>query len=190
MTRGEREETDWNDHVDFDLVLLEDSTDFLSEEVTHRHSTPVDRDPIEYRVGTGEVDVFKNVGCEDLVFDELSSRNCCTRDDDGLSCRRSMRSVRKETGRLNRTCPDVFPMCKSCGIGDYALTSEEVILPCIRRGSRCDSNGSYPTGVPKGNDTKPSEHCNTSIRPLALVHHGFDCGENVFFVDPEFARQL
>ena len=86
-THDEREETDWNDHIDFDLLLLEDSTDFLREEVPHRHSTPVDRDPIEYRVGTGEINIFEYIGCEDLVSYELLSGDCCTGNDDGLSCR-------------------------------------------------------------------------------------------------------
>jgi hypothetical protein len=105
-THDERQETDWNDHIDFDLLLLEDSTDFLCEEVPHRHSTPVDRDPIEYRVGTGEVDIFEDIGCEYLVSDELLSGNCRTSNNDGLSCRqevrrRRVRFVRKETGGEN-----------------------------------------------------------------------------------------
>ena len=96
-THDERDETDWNDHIDRDLLLLENSTDFLCEEVSHRHSTPVDRDAIEYRVGTGEVDIFEDIGCEYLVFDELFSGNCCTGNDDGLPCRSSVRCVRRET---------------------------------------------------------------------------------------------
>ena len=85
MTPGEREETDWNDNIDFNLLLLEDSTDFFSQEVPHCHSTPVHRDPIEYRVGTSEVNVFKNIGCKDLVFDELFFGNCRMCDDDSFS---------------------------------------------------------------------------------------------------------
>jgi len=91
---------------------------------------------------------------------------------------------------VNPTCPYVFPVCKTCSIGDDALTGEEVVLPCIRRDPLRHTNGSDPTGVPKGNNTKASEHCNTGIRPFALVHQVLDCGENIFFVDSEFARLL
>ena len=98
--------------------------------------------------------------------------------------------MRRKTGNLNRTCPYVFPVCKACSIGDDALTGEEVVLPCIRRNPLCHTNRSDTTGVPKGDNTEPSEHCDTGIGPFALVHHVLDCVENIFFVDPEFARLL
>ena len=44
--------------------------------------------------------------------------------------------------------------------------------------------------VTERHDTEPGEHRCDSVSALALLHEGSDGGEDVFFVNTEFARLL
>ena len=44
--------------------------------------------------------------------------------------------------------------------------------------------------VTERHDTEPGEHRCDSVSALALLHEGGDGGEDVFFIDTEFARLL
>lgn len=84
---------------------------------------------------------------------------------------------------------DVLPPRETAGIGDNALTCDDIVT--VGAGpTSCHSEGPDTIGVTECNYAEASQHGYAGVRTLGLFHKSSNGVEYIFFVDPKLARLL
>lgn len=83
---GDRAGTHGNNNVNLQVGLFELLLGRFCEQISHCHSTPVDRDSVNGRVGSSKVDEFKDIGSKDSGLGDLATGDTVSGDNDCLSC--------------------------------------------------------------------------------------------------------
>lgn len=165
-----------NNNVNLDPRIGELPFRFLCQGVSHRHSGSVDGDAVHRGIRTSKVDVFKDIRGELGRSDELPTRHGRSGNDDCLSGL------------------DVFPVCETQGISHNGLGRDQVIhaLAPVRGDGfpRRESHGADSIRITEPDQPEAGEHPCTRVGALGRVHEVSDGGEDVFFVDSEFAGLL
>lgn len=87
---------------------------------------------------------------------------------------------------------DVLPIAETARVGNDALAREHVVSAgsAAKRFARGHAYGANAIGVSERDDPETSEHGDTCVRALALLHKAADRGEDILLVDTELARLL
>jgi len=84
---------------------------------------------------------------------------------------------------------DVLPLRETAGIGDDALTCDDIVLAGIGLAG-CHSNGSDAVRVTEGDYSEACQHSDAGVCTLGLFHESTNSVEYILLIDPKLARLL
>lgn len=144
----------------------------LSEVLSHGHSASVDTDTVDRGVGSSKVDIFENVGREDLRFGNLATSDFFTGNDDGF------------------TTLDVLPIVETQSLSNNVLTSDQIVKTASDTFPGGNAHRSDTVGVSKDHKTKTSNHGHTRVGTDTGFGKITDGSEDVFLIDTELSSLL